>query len=64
MRIVYVLYDGKEAVIPFYDYDEALFMTLKTRGLGYWDAYLKVYRLKGNALTLVLRHLFSQEESW
>jgi site-specific recombinase XerD len=59
MRIVYVLYDGKETFIPFYDYDEALFLALATRRLGYWDSYLKVYRLKERIGADVAASVFS-----
>jgi hypothetical protein len=59
MRIVYVLYNGKEAVIPFYEYDEALFLALATRRLGYWDASLRVFCLKERIDTDIAAFVFS-----
>jgi site-specific recombinase XerD len=59
MCIVYILYNGKEAVIPFYDYDEALFLALTTRRFGYWDASLKIFRLKERIDTAIAASVFS-----
>jgi hypothetical protein len=59
MRVVYVLYNGKDAVIPFYDYDKALFLALAARRLGYWDAALRVFRLGERINTGIAASVFS-----
>jgi site-specific recombinase XerD len=38
VHIVYVVYNGEECSIPFYDYDKPLFSWLKAGGKGSWDS--------------------------
>jgi site-specific recombinase XerD len=37
MDVVYLFYDEKRIVIPFYDYDKRLFTRLRSTGLGRWN---------------------------
>jgi site-specific recombinase XerD len=46
VRIVYMVYDGQECSIPFYDYDRPLFLRLRAGEKGLWDSGAGKFLLK------------------